>query len=134
MLICRKIYVQSSLLISKPFGLKKKDFELSEIQIIRIHEERELKKCGIQIRNVQVGRGLGVGLTPFSLVALLQTLACNVGGQTHTHTHTPQSLAVEHSTTCTLFYKPGKVFHCVKIKKLRQNRFKLIGSLFQNSN
>ena len=30
--------------------------------------------------------GWGVGLTPIFLVALLQTLACNVGGK-HTHKH-----------------------------------------------
>ena len=52
---------------------KKKDFELSEIRIIRIHRERELKKMWMtdqKCRNVvQVCRGLGVDLTPFSLVA-----------------------------------------------------------------
>ena len=28
---------------------------------------------------------------------------------THTHTHTRITCRTEHSTTCTLFYKPGKV-------------------------
>ena len=37
-------------------------------------------------------QGGGSGPNPF-LVALLQTLTCNVGG--HTHTHTPESLAAQ---------------------------------------
>ena len=61
-----------------------------KVRIIRIHRERELKKCGWQIRNVvQVCTGVGVGLTSFSPVALLQTLADT---HTHTHTHTPDHL------------------------------------------
>ena len=52
--------------------------------------------------------GVGVGLTPFSLVALLKTLACNVGG--HTHTHTLESLVARSTALHALFfYKPGKV-------------------------
>ena len=68
---------------------------------------------------MQVCRGVGVGLTPFSLVALLQTLACNVGG--HTHTHTPELLAVRSIVLhciCTSFYKPGKVLSLCQNKKI----------------
>ena len=58
--------------------------------------------------SVQGGGGeMGLGLTPFSLVALLQTLACNIGG--HTRTHIRITCRTVHSTTCTLFYKTGKV-------------------------
>ena len=57
-----------------------------------------------------------MGLTPFSLVALFQTLACNVSG--HTHTHTKIACFAEHSTTCTLFYKPGKVLSLCQNKKI----------------
>ena len=76
--------------------------------------------------------GLGVNLTPFSLVALLHTLDCNVGGKTHTHTRF--TCRAEHSTICTLFYKPGKVLSLCQKKKACQNLFELTGSLFQNSN
>ena len=72
--------------------------------------------------------GGGVGLTPFFLVALLQTHACNVGGHTHTHTHTRIACRAEHSTTCTLFYKPGKVLSVSKslrIKRILISKFGL---------
>ena len=77
-------------------------------------------------------QGGGGGPNPFSLVALLQTLACNVGGQTHTPTRI--TCLAENSTTCTLFYKPGKVLSLCQNKKTRQNRFELTGPLSQNSN
>ena len=60
-------------------------------------------------------QGVGVGLTPFSLVALLQTLACNVGGQTHTHTHQNHlPWSIELHVLC--FTSLEKCFHCVRIK------------------
>ena len=69
----------------------KKDVELSEIRVIRIHREREFKKMWMTDQECLASvQGVGVGLSPFSLVALLQTLACNVGG--HTYIHTPESL------------------------------------------
>ena len=49
-----------------------------------------------------------MGRTPFSLVALLQTLACYIGG----HTHTPESLAVEYSTNVLCFTRVEKCFFC----------------------
>ena len=61
----------------------------------------------------------GGGLTPFFLVALLQTLACNIGGQTETHTHTPESLAARSIALHVLcFTSLKKCFHCVRIKKI----------------
>ena len=81
--------------------------------------------------SMQAGGGEGVDLIPFSLVALLQILGCKVGGQTHT----PESLATRSIALHVLcFTNLEKCFHCVRIKKSRPNRFKLTGSLFQNSN
>ena len=60
---------------------------------------------------MQVCTGVGMGLTPLCLVALLQTLACNVGG------HTPESLAVRSIALHVLcFTSLEKCFHCVRIK------------------
>ena len=76
-------------------------------------------------------QGGGVDLTPFSLVALLQTLACNLGG--HVHTHTPESLAERSTALHVLCFKSlEKCFHHVRIEKSCQNRFELTRSLFQN--
>ena len=61
--------------------------------------------------------GVEVGQTPFSLVALLQTLACYVGGPTHTRI----TRSAEHNTACTLFYKPGKVLSLCQNKKITSN-------------
>ena len=78
-------------------------------------------------------RGDRVALTPFSLVVLLQTLACNVGGQTHTHT--PESLAMWSIIALLIFVlQAWKSALTVTIKKSHQNRFELTGSLFQNLN
>ena len=96
------------------------------LRIIRIHRERELKNVDGRSGMSYKCAGGGMGLTSFSLVALLQTLACNVGG----HTHSRLTCHAEHSSTCTLFYKPGKsVFTVTECP----NRFELTGSLFQNS-
>ena len=59
--------------------------------------------------------GVGVGLTLFSLVALLQTHACNVGGQTHIQTRI--TCRAEHGATCTLFYRPEKLLSLCQNKK-----------------
>ena len=122
--------------IAHTYAVKSAYFEViwikKGLRIIPTHRARELKnvvdrsemscKCG----------GRGVDLTPFSLVALLQTLACNIGG--HTHTHTPESLAARSIALHVLcFTSLKKFFHCVRIKKSRQNWFELTGSLFQNS-
>ena len=75
-----------------------------------------------------------MGLTPFSLVALLQTLVCNVGAHAYTYTHTRLTCARSIALHVLYFTSLEKCFHCDRIKKSRQNRFELIGSLFQNSN
>ena len=75
----------------------------------------------------------GWGQIQHLVVALLQTPACNIGGQTHTHTGIAvQSIALH--VFCFKTKSLEKCFHCVRIKKSRQNRFELTGSLFQNSN
>ena len=105
------------------------------LQIIRIQRARELKKNVHDRSEISYKCARGVDLNPFSLVALLQTLDCNVGGQTHTYTHTRITCCAEHSTTCNLFYKPGKVLSLYQNKKITpKNRFELTGSLLQNSN
>ena len=70
------------------------------------------QKCRTSVQ----GRGGWGALTLFYFVALLQTLACNIGGQTHTHTRI--TCRAEYSTICTLFYRPGKVLSLCQNKKI----------------
>ena len=114
---------------------QKRTSNYSKFELSEYIEKESLKKCGWQIKNIaQVCRRMGVGLTPFSLVALLQTLACNVGGHTYIHTHTPESLATWSIALIVLcFTSLEKCFHCDRMpKSLWINR--ILTSKFQQTN
>ena len=106
--------------IAHTYAVKSAYFEVIRIKkglrIIPTHRARELKNVVDRSEMSCKCAGRGMDLTPFSLVALLQTLACNIGGQTHTHTRI--TCHTEHSITCTLFYKPEKVLSLCQNKKI----------------
>ena len=82
------------------------------LRIIRIPRERVKKNVDDRSCHTSV-QGMGVGLTPFSLAASLQPLACNV----ELEGHTPESLAARSIALDELLLTSlEKSFHCVRIK------------------